>query len=62
MQQVQTPCDKCSGKGKIIKHKCNTCHGHKVVKGQRKIDVFLEAGMADGSKIEFEHMADEVSS
>jgi DnaJ-class molecular chaperone len=59
MQQVQQPCDKCGGKGKTIKHKCPSCSGAKVVKGGRKLDVLLEAGMADGARIEFEHMADE---
>jgi len=59
MQQVQQPCGHCAGKGKIIKHKCPKCGGAKVGKGTRKLDVLLEAGMSDGARIEFEHMADE---
>lgn len=59
MQQVQQPCDVCAGKGKIIRAKCPKCKGVKVNKGTKKLDVMLEAGMADGYKIEFEHAADE---
>ena len=59
MQQVQQPCERCSGKGKIIKHKCPICKGAKVVKGKKKLDVMVEIGMPDGHKIEFEHAADE---
>jgi DnaJ-related protein SCJ1 len=59
MQQVQQPCDVCGGKGKIIKSKCKTCSGKKVVKGTKKLDVMVEMGMPDGHRIEFENAADE---
>lgn len=52
-------CDVCGGKGKIIKAKCPACSGAKVTKGTRKLDVVVEAGMADGHRLEFEHAADE---
>jgi len=59
MQQVQQPCDRCHGKGKLIKHVCPACSGKKVERGEKKLDIHLEAGMVDGAKIEFEHAADE---
>jgi len=59
VQQVQSPCDACSGTGKIIRHKCPHCSGKKVVNGERTIDVYIERGMPDGHVIEFENQADE---
>lgn len=59
MQQVQQPCDVCQGRGKVIKAKCPRCSGAKTVRGSKKLDVHVEAGMGDGSRIEFEHAADE---
>jgi DnaJ-related protein SCJ1 len=59
MQQVQSQCEHCGGKGRIIKHECPVCHGKKLVNGKKTLDVYIEAGMAEGTKIEFEHAADE---
>lgn len=59
MQRFEAPCDACGGRGKTIRAKCPACSGAKVVKGKKKLDVLLEAGARDGSRIEFEHAADE---
>lgn len=59
VQQVQTACDVCGGKGKIVKSTCPHCSGRKVVHGSKVLDVMIEAGMDNGATIEFENAADE---
>uniref|UniRef100_A0A060TFG4 ARAD1D15180p n=1 Tax=Blastobotrys adeninivorans TaxID=409370 RepID=A0A060TFG4_BLAAD len=50
-QQIQTPCDKCGGKGKVISHPCKVCGGAKVVREERQYHVYVEPGSAQ----KFEH-------
>jgi len=59
VQQVQSSCEVCGGKGKVIRAKCPKCQGAKVEKGTRHLDILVEVGMADGHRIEFEHAGDE---
>ena len=59
MQQIQQPCGRCQGKGKVIRKQCHVCKGHKTQKGERLLDIQVEQGMGDDSKIEFEHAGDE---
>ncbi|KAJ3415618.1 DnaJ- protein scj1 [Chytridiales sp. JEL 0842] len=58
-QQMQSTCDVCGGKGKIIKSKCPSCEGHKVKRGSRQVTVSVERGMADKQRIVFENEGDE---
>lgn len=58
-QQVQMPCDKCSGKGKTIRHPCKTCHGQRVVQKRVTMTADIEPGMGKGTKLVFENEADE---
>jgi len=51
VQRVQTTCDRCEGKGKIVKSHCTHCHGSKVEKGEQLLMVFVERGMVDGYEI-----------
>ncbi|WP_324254016.1 molecular chaperone DnaJ [Paenibacillus sp. 1001270B_150601_E10] len=44
-------CSACQGRGKIIRDKCNTCHGNGTLKKQRKIHVRIPAGAFDGAQI-----------
>lgn len=44
-QQMQQACDKCGGKGKIVKTKCPHCKGSKVVRDAEIVDVAIERGM-----------------
>jgi DnaJ-class molecular chaperone len=44
-------CDKCGGKGKIVKGTCPVCKGHKVESGEDTITVIVEKGMRDGHEI-----------
>lgn len=48
--QIQTvkPCQKCSGKGKIITQPCPTCKGLGRVRQQKKLEVSVPAGINDG--------------
>lgn len=59
IQQYQTTCDVCAGKGKVQTSTCDVCGGHKVVFGDFEFDVVVEKGMADGYVIEYENYADE---
>lgn len=55
VQQVQQPCQKCGGKGKIYDKACHVCHGQKLVRKQHTLSVDIERGMQDGEQITFEH-------
>ena len=60
VQQFQSECTKCGGKGKIIKTKCTRCHGHKVEHGHEdELILVLEQGMPDGHEIVLEQEGDE---
>ncbi|ODQ65685.1 DnaJ-domain-containing protein [Nadsonia fulvescens var. elongata DSM 6958] len=45
-QQFQTTCDMCQGKGKVIAKPCGHCHGTKVMRQNRKYNLFIEPGTA----------------
>merc|ERR1712000_549606 len=52
VQQMQSECPVCKGKGKIIKTKCTKCHGSKVEHGhEEELTVVVEQGMPDGEEI-----------
>eukprot|EP00033_Pygsuia_biforma_P001968 GCRY01002191.1.p1 GENE.GCRY01002191.1~~GCRY01002191.1.p1 ORF type:complete len:414 (+),score=80.90 GCRY01002191.1:86-1327(+) len=59
IQQMQTTCDHCGGKGKIVKSTCSVCHGHKTVVDEEEIVVFIEKGMKDGETLVYENEADQ---
>jgi len=59
VQQMQSTCDKCGGKGKIVKSTCSKCKGSKVILGEKVLDVFVEQGMTDGQTISFDNAGDE---
>lgn len=58
-QQMQTTCQSCSGKGKIISEHCPICAGQKVKRGSHQITLYIERGMSEGSRIEFEGESDQ---
>ncbi|KAI5851602.1 hypothetical protein DFP73DRAFT_490942 [Morchella snyderi] len=58
-QQVQTRCDRCSGKGQIIAHPCKVCHGNRVVRKTTTHTLSIEKGSPRGIRISFENEADE---
>ncbi|CAG8477821.1 7057_t:CDS:2 [Ambispora leptoticha] len=57
--QIQTTCDVCGGKGKIVKTKCPHCQGKKVRRGSEQLTVNIEKGMAEGERIIYEKEGDE---
>ena len=59
VQQMQTHCNECGGKGKTITHKCDKCHGSKVQSGSQTVQIEVERGAPDGHEIVFESHADE---
>jgi len=59
VQQMQSTCDRCHGKGKIASSVCPVCKGHKVLSGSKTLDVHIEPGMNDGELITFENAGDE---
>ncbi len=44
IQQFQTQCPTCSGRGKIFKSKCGTCSGNKVRRQSESIKFKVPAG------------------
>jgi len=51
VQRMQTTCDRCGGKGRIVTSQCSKCHGSKVALGDQYLTVFVEKGMPDGHQI-----------
>lgn len=64
IQQMQTVCNDCGGKGETIKEedKCKNCKGKKVVKEKKILQVYIDPGMKHGQKIVFSGEADEAVS
>lgn len=60
IQQFQTVCEKCHGKGKIYTSSCPVCGGRKVEMADLNFDVELDKGTPDGFEIELENYADEI--
>lgn len=58
-QQIQTNCDVCRGKGKVVEHVCHLCGGRGVVRTERNYSFHLAPG-ADRDHVEvFEQEADQ---
>jgi molecular chaperone DnaJ len=49
--QTQTTCSGCNGEGKIVKDKCNTCHGDGIVRAEEVITINIPAGVAEGMQL-----------
>ena len=61
IQQLQQPCDECSGTGEIINHrdKCKTCNARKVVSEKKMLEVHVDKGMKGGQTINFSGESDQ---
>lgn len=59
IQHIQSTCDVCGGRGKVVTSTCSVCHGSKVEQEEETLTVVLEQGMADGAEIVFEQQGDE---
>lgn len=49
--QTQTTCGTCGGEGKIVKDKCNTCHGDGIVRAEEVISINIPAGVGEGMQL-----------
>jgi DnaJ-related protein SCJ1 len=59
IQQIQTTCDKCQGRGRVFKSVCSRCKGAKMSRQEEPLKVEIEAGCPDGHVIKYENGADE---
>ncbi|KAJ6547285.1 hypothetical protein B0H19DRAFT_1211892 [Mycena capillaripes] len=61
IQQIQSPCDECSGTGEIInaKDRCVQCKGKKVLPEKKFLEVHIDKGMKGGQTIQFRGESDE---
>lgn len=51
MFRIQAACPQCRGRGSLIKEHCGTCRGGGKVSKQRKINVKIPAGVAEGMTV-----------
>eukprot|EP00871_Galdieria_phlegrea_P000540 jgi/Galph1/1487/GphlegSOOS_G176.1 len=61
IQQIQTTCTECGGRGKITKSPCSSCPQGQFEKVERYLTIDIERGMTDKSTIIFEGEGDEVA-
>ncbi|KAF9002041.1 hypothetical protein BDQ17DRAFT_570901 [Cyathus striatus] len=61
IQQIQSPCDECSGTGEIInaKDRCTNCKGKKVLPEKKFLEVHIDKGMKGGQTINFRGESDQ---
>lgn len=59
---TQSECKTCGGTGKIIKEKCNFCHGSGLANQSVKVNVKIPAGIDDGQTIRMRGEGEQVSS
>lgn len=55
---VSTPCNNCSGTGRVVEDPCNTCHGSGIVRKQQKVKVTIPPGADDGTRVSLRGMGD----
>lgn len=61
VQQMQTTCRPCQGKGQVInpKDRCKKCEGKKVVREKKILEVNIDKGMRDGQQVRFHGEGDQ---
>lgn len=61
IQQMQTACDACQGRGETLREedKCKNCKGKKVIKDKKILQVYIDKGMKHQQKIVFSGESDE---
>ena len=58
--QMQQPCEKCHGKGIIFSEVCPHCHGNKIVREKKKIEITIEKGMENNQNLVFRGEAEQL--
>jgi len=56
---MQTTCQHCGGRGKVIGAACTKCKGRKVNRESKNLHVVVEKGMRDGQQIVFERESEQ---
>lgn len=61
IQQIQSPCDECSGTGEVInaRDRCSQCKGKKVLPDKKFLEVHVDKGMKGGQTIQFRGESDQ---
>ena len=61
IQQMQQPCDECSGTGEVINHKdkCKTCNGKNVTSEKKMLEVHIDEGTKGGQTVTFRGESDQ---
>jgi len=61
VQQMQTQCSDCGGKGETIdkKDRCNGCNAKKTIDEEKVIEVHVDKGMNEGQRITFSGEGDQ---
>ncbi|KAF8892691.1 hypothetical protein BD779DRAFT_1610217 [Infundibulicybe gibba] len=61
LQQIQSPCDDCSGSGEVInpKDRCTNCKGKKTLPEKKFLEVHIDKGMKGGQTIQFRGESDQ---
>jgi DnaJ family protein A protein 2 len=61
IQQIQSPCDECSGTGEMInpRDRCTNCKGKKVVPEKKILEVHIDKGMRNGQTVTFNGESDQ---
>jgi molecular chaperone DnaJ len=49
--QTTSTCPQCSGEGKVITDKCNTCYGNGIVKEEEVINISIPPGVSEGMQL-----------
>jgi molecular chaperone DnaJ len=49
--QTQSVCPTCGGEGKSITHKCKSCNGNGIIKGEEVITINIPAGVENGMQL-----------
>ena len=46
IQQMQSVCSDCGGQGEVInaKDRCKECHGHKIIRERKVLEVHIDKG------------------
>ncbi len=58
VMQSSQPCQRCAGKGKIIKTPCSKCHGGGKISAKKTVEINVPAGIDDDQSLRISNMGD----